>query len=48
MKSMLLGSALGMAAGIGLMMTSAARTIRRDVRMGMNKARKMMRKMEKM
>ncbi len=46
MKRMLLGSAMGMMAGIGLMMSPAARMIRKDVRMGMSKARKMMRKMQ--
>ncbi len=48
MNKLLFGSMMGMMAGIGLMMSPAARMIRKDVKMGMNKAKKMMRQMEKM
>ncbi len=47
MNKLLFGSALGMMAGIGLMMSPAARTIRKDMNMGMRKARKMIRTLEK-
>lgn len=47
MKQLMLGSAIGLMAGVGLMMGPMAKAIRRDVRMGMNKARKLMRSMER-
>lgn len=46
MNKLMLGAAMGFMAGAGLMMTAAGRTIRKDVRMGMNKAKRMMKEME--
>lgn len=48
MGKWMLGSAMGLMAGIGLMMGPMGRTIRKDVRMGMSKARRMMRAMERL
>lgn len=45
MGKMMLGSAMGLMAGVGLMMSPMARNIRKEVRMGMGKARRMMRRM---
>ena len=48
MNRMMLGAAMGMMAGVALMMSPMGKTMRREVRMGMNKARQMAQKMEQM
>ena len=45
MFRMMLGGAIGMAMGVGMMMSSAGRSIRRDVHHGMNAVRRWMRNM---
>ena len=42
MNKMMIGSAVGFAMGVGLMMSPMGRTIRKDVQKGMCKAKKMM------
>ena len=46
MNKLMIGSAMGFMMGVGLMMMPVGRTIRKDVRKGMSKARKMMQDME--
>lgn len=48
MGRMMIGSAMGLMAGIGLMMSPMGRTIRKDVNKGMNKAKKMAKRLEHM
>lgn len=48
MGKLMIGSAMGLMAGIGLMMSSMGRTIRKDMNKGMSMAKKWARKMEKM
>lgn len=48
MNKWMLGSAMGFVVGVGLMMTSAGRTIRKDVQKGMNKAKKIVQEMDGM
>ena len=45
MNKLLFGTAVGMMAGVALMMSPMGREVRRDVSRGMCKARKMARKM---
>lgn len=42
MNKMMIGSAVGFAMGVGLMMSPMGRTIRKDMQKGMCKAKKMM------
>ena len=46
MNKLMIDSAMGFMMGVGLMMMPVGRTIRKDVRKGMCKARKMMQDME--
>ena len=46
MGKMMIGTAMGMLAGIGLMMSPMGRSIRKDVTKGMCKARRMAKKMD--
>ncbi|MGN0794464.1 MAG: hypothetical protein ACI4MG_08360 [Aristaeellaceae bacterium] len=46
MNKLMIGSAVGFMAGVGLMMMPVGRTIRKDVQKGMNKAKQMMKDME--
>ena len=46
MNKLMIGTAMGFMAGVGLMMSSAGRMIRKDVQMGMSKAKQMMKSME--
>lgn len=46
MNKLMLSSAMGFMAGVGLMMMPVGRTIRKDVQKGVNKARQMMKSME--
>lgn len=48
MGKMMVGSAMGLMAGIGLMMSPMGRSIRRDVNKGMSRARRLVRKLEHM
>ena len=48
MNKMMLGAAMGMVAGVALMMSPMGKAMRKEVRMGMNKARQMAQKMEQM
>lgn len=45
-NKLMIGSAVGFMAGVGLMMMPVGRTIRKDVQKGMNKAKQMMKDME--
>lgn len=46
MNKLMIGTAMGFMAGVGLMMTSAGKTIHKDMQMGMTKAKKLMKDME--
>ncbi len=46
MNKLMIGTAMGFMAGVGLMMSSAGRMIRKDVNKGMCKAKQMMKSME--
>lgn len=46
MNKLMIGSAMGFMAGVGLMMMPVGRTIRKDVQKGMTKAKQMMKSME--
>lgn len=46
MNKLMIGSAMGFMAGVGLMMMPAGRAIRQDVQKGVNKAKQMMKSME--
>lgn len=48
MNKLLFGTAVGMMAGVALMMSPMGKTLRKDVQAGMTKARQMARKMEQM
>lgn len=48
MNKLLLGATMGMMAGVALMMSPMGKTLRQDLRKGMNKARQMADKMEQM
>ena len=48
MNKLLFGAAMGMMAGVALMMSPMGKTLRKDVNMGMVKARQMARKMDMM
>ncbi len=48
MGKLMIGSAMGLMAGIGLMMSSMGRSIRKDVNKGMVKAKRLARMMERM
>lgn len=48
MNKMMFGAAMGMMAGVALMMSPMGKTMRREVRMGVDKAKKMAQKMEQM
>lgn len=48
MGRMMIGSAMGLMAGIGLMMSPMGRSIRRDVSRGMCKAKCFARRLERM
>ncbi len=48
MNKLLFGAAMGMMAGMALMMSPMGKTLRKDVQMGMSKARKMARQMDMM
>lgn len=45
-NKLMIGTAMGFMAGVGLMMSSAGKTIRKDVQKGMCKAKQMMKDME--
>lgn len=48
MNKMLFGAAMGMMAGMALMMSPVGKTLRRDVNLGMAKAKQMAHKMDMM
>ena len=48
MSKLMIGSAMGLMAGIGLMMSPMGRTIRKDVNKGKSMAKRMMKMMEHM
>lgn len=48
MGKLMIGSAMGLMAGIGLMMSPMGRTIRKDMNKGMGKAKKWAKMMERM
>lgn len=48
MNKLLFGATMGMMAGVALMMSPMGRMLRKEVHMGMNKARQMARSMEEM
>ena len=48
MNKLLWGAAMGMMAGMALMMSPMGKTLRRDLQQGMNKARRMAEQMDKM
>ena len=48
MNKLMIGTAMGMMAGIGLMMSPMGRSIRKDVNKGMGKAKRIMKMMENM
>lgn len=48
MGRMMIGSAMGLMAGIGLMMSPMGRDIRRDINKGMGKARRLAKRLEHM
>ena len=48
MNKLLVGAAMGMMAGVALMMSPMGKTLRQDMQTGMNKARQMARQMEQM
>ena len=48
MNRLLVGTAMGMMMGMALMMSPMGKTLRKDVQMGMNKAKQIAGKMEQM
>ena len=48
MNKLMVGAAMGMMAGVALMMSPMGKTLRQDVRKGMAKAKQMANKMEQM
>ena len=48
MNKMLFGAAMGMMAGMALMMSPMGKTLRKDINAGMNKARQMAHKTDMM
>ena len=48
LNKLLFGAAVGMMAGMALMMSPAGKTLRKDMNMGMTKAKEMARKMDMM
>lgn len=48
MNKLMIGTAMGMMAGIALMMSPMGKTLRQDVNKGMRKARQMAQQMENM
>ena len=48
MNKLLFGAAVGMMAGMALMMSPAGKTLRKDMNMSMTKAKEMARKMDMM
>lgn len=48
MGRMMIGSAMGLMAGIGLMMSPMGRDIRRDINKGMGKAKRLAKRLEHM
>lgn len=48
MNKLMFGAAMGMMAGVALMMSPMGKTMRREVRMGVNKAKQMAKEMENM
>lgn len=48
MGKMMIGSAMGLMAGVALMMSRMGKTLRRDMNRGMSKVKRMARKLERM
>ena len=48
MNKLLFGTAMGMMAGVALMMSPMGKMVRKEMRMGMNKAKQMAKSMENM
>lgn len=48
MNKLLVGATMGMMMGMALMMSPMGKTLRKDVQMGMNKAKQIAGKMEQM
>jgi hypothetical protein len=48
MNKLLFGAAMGMMAGMALMASPMGKTLRRDMQMGMNKAKRMAKEMDMM
>ncbi len=48
MNKLLVGTAMGMMMGMALMMCPTGRKLSRDMQMGMNKAKRMVKEMEQM
>lgn len=48
MNKLLIGTTMGMMMGVALMMSPMGQTVRRDVKCGMRKARKMAKKLDMM
>ena len=48
MNKLLFGAAAGMMAGVALMMSPMGKMVRKEMRMGMNKAKQMAKSMENM
>lgn len=48
MNKLLFGATMGMMAGMALMMSPMGKMLRKDMQMGMNKARKIAKQMEQM
>lgn len=48
MNKLLLGASVGMMAGVAMMMSPMGKTLKKDMQMGMHKARKLAREMEQM
>ncbi len=46
MNKLMIGASMGMMMGVALMMSPMGKTVRREVRMGMNKARQLRNKMD--
>lgn len=48
MNKLLVGTAMGMMMGMALMLSPMGKTLRKDVQMGMSKAKQMVKDMEQM
>lgn len=46
MNKLMIGSAMGFMMGVGLMMLPVGKTIQKDVKMGVNKAKKVVKDMQ--